>query len=162
VRAACAGTKRDGEPCTLPAMAGSSWCWNHDPARAEERRRNASRAASAKHSSVARELKEIRELVWELLELTITDRLSVVVRKRLTEIVQLLQCYLRAAELEMRAAEEPLRSDLDVAGLKAQVLDRIETLEAREREREELLAELVPAMEAWGHDTGAVKAVLDG
>jgi hypothetical protein len=49
-----------------------------------------------------------------------------VVRKRLTEIVQLLQCYLRAAELEMRAAEAPLRSDLDVAVLKAQVLGRLE------------------------------------
>jgi hypothetical protein len=44
-----------------------------------------------------------------------------------------LQRYLRAAELEMRAAEEPLRSDLDVKGLKAQVLGRIEELEARER-----------------------------
>jgi hypothetical protein len=68
--------------------------------------------------------------------------------------VQLLPCYLRAAELEMRAAEEPLRSDLDVAGLKAQVLTRIEELEAREREREEVLSELVPAMEARGYDTG--------
>jgi hypothetical protein len=48
------------------------------------------------------------------------------------------------AELEMRAAEEPLKSDLDVKGLKAQVLDRIEELEEREREREELFAELVP------------------
>jgi hypothetical protein len=37
----------------------------------------------------------------------------------------LLQCYLRAAELEMRAAEEPLRSDLDVEGIEAQVLRRI-------------------------------------
>jgi len=37
----------------------------------------------------------------------------------------------------MRAAEEPLRSDLDVAGLKEQVLGRIEELEKREREREE-------------------------
>jgi hypothetical protein len=35
--------------------------------------------------------------------------------------VQLLLCYLRAAELEMRAAEEPLKSDLDVKGLKSQV-----------------------------------------
>ena len=75
-------------------------------------------------------------------------------------VVQILQCYLRAAELEMRAAKEPLGSDLDVAGLKAQVLGRIEELEAREREREELLAKLVPAMEARGHETGAVKAVL--
>ena len=62
----------------------------------------------------------------------------------------LLQCYLRDAELEMRAAEEPLKSDLDVKGLKAQVLDRIEELEERERKREELFAELVPAMEARG------------
>jgi len=56
----------------------------------------------------------------------------------------------------MRATEEPLRSDLDVVGLKAQVLGRIEELEAREREREELLAELVPAIEARGYDTGGV------
>jgi uncharacterized protein (UPF0335 family) len=76
--------------------------------------------------------------------------------------VQLLQCYLRAAELEMRAAEEPLTSHLDVDGLRAQVLGRIEELEAREREREKMLAELVPAMESRGYDKGAVKAVMGG
>ena len=59
----------------------------------------------------------------------------------------------------MRAAEEPLRSDLDVKGLKAQVLGRIEELEARKREREEILSELVPEMEARGYDMGAVKAM---
>ena len=160
--AVCSGTRRDGTPCTLPAMAGSSWCWNHDPARAEERSRNASHAATMKHSSVGKELREVRELIWELLELTITDQLSLGVRKRLTEIVQLLQCYLRAAELEMRAAEEPLKGNLDVGGLKAQILGRIEVLEKREREREEILAELVPAMEARGYDTGALKAVMGG
>jgi len=62
----------------------------------------------------------------------------------------------------MRAAEEPLRSNLDVAGLKSQVLGRIEKLEAREREREELVAELVPALEMQGYDAGTVKAVLGG
>jgi hypothetical protein len=71
-------------------------------------------------------------------------------------------CYLRAAELEMQAAEEPLRSDLDVKGLRAQVLGRIEELEAREREREVLLSELVPAMEKRGYDAGTVKAVTGG
>ena len=45
--------------------------------------------------------------------------------------MQLLQHYLRAAELEMRVAEEPLKLDLDVAGLKAQVLGRIEELAVR-------------------------------
>jgi hypothetical protein len=62
----------------------------------------------------------------------------------------------------MRAAEEPLRSDLDVAGLKAQVLGRFEELEAREREREELLAEIVPAMEARGCDARTVRAMTGG
>jgi hypothetical protein len=46
----------------------------------------------------------------------------------------------------MRAAEEPLKSDLDVAGLKAQVL----------------LSELVPAMESRGYDTESVKAAIGG
>jgi hypothetical protein len=158
--AVCAGTKRDGTPCTLPAMAGSEWCWNHDPARAEERRRNASHAATAKHSSVGKDLREVRELILKLLELTITDRHPFGVRKRLTEIVQLLQCYLRAAELKMRAAEEPLRTDLDVKGLKAQVLRRIETLEERERER--LLTDVLAVAEDHGLDAGALKAVMGG
>src|SRR5215207_5617215 len=156
----CNGTKRDGGPCTLPAITGSEWCWNHDPARAEERRRNASHAATAKHSSIGKELREVRELILELLGVLLSDRLPPRVRKELQNVVQLLQCYLRAAELEMRAAEEPLRSNLDVAGLKVQVLGRIEELEARERERVELLAELVPAMEVRGCDTGAVREAM--
>ena len=44
----------------------------------------------------------------------------------------------------MRADEEALQSDLDVAGLKAQVLGRIEELEARV------------------YDAGAVKPMLGG
>jgi uncharacterized protein (UPF0335 family) len=55
-----------------------------------------------------------------------------------------------------------LKTDLDVAGLKAQVLERIETLEEQERERRELLSELVPAMASRGFDTGALKAVTGG
>jgi len=62
----------------------------------------------------------------------------------------------------MRAAEEPVRFDLDVAGHRAQVLGRIEELESRQREREEILSELVPAMEVEGYDTGTVKAVVGG
>ena len=81
---------------------------------------------------------------------------------RRAEVVQLLQCFLRAVELEMRAPEEPLRSDLDVKGLRAQVLGRIEELEEREREKGELLARLVPVIESCGYDTHAVKAVLGG
>ena len=160
--ATCSGVRRDGEPCTASTIPGERWCYHHHPDYAEERKQSARRAATIKHSSVAKELREIREFIWELLELTIADRLPHRVRKDLQNIVQLLQCYLRAAELEMRAAEEPLKSDLDVAGLKAQVLERIEVLEEREREREELLSQLIPVMESRDYDTRDVKAVMGG
>jgi len=52
--------------------------------------------------------------------------------------------------------------DVDMRGLKAQVLGRIETLEKREREREELLADVVPLMESRGYETGALRAVVGG
>jgi hypothetical protein len=63
-------------------------------------------------------------------------------------------------------AESPARrrlhtsTNLDVKRLRAQVLGRIEELEARERERKEMLAELVPAMEERGYDTGDLKAMM--
>jgi hypothetical protein len=115
-----------------------------------------------KMRAIGKELREIRDLIWELLEVLPSDRLTPRVRKELQSVVQLLQCYLRAVELELRAAEEPLRSDLDVKSLKAQVLGRIEDLEAREREREELIDQLAPAMESRGYNTGAVRVVMGG
>ena len=160
--ATCVGMTRNDTPCTLPAMAGFSWCWNHHPDYKEDRRRNASHAATAKHSSIAKELREIRELIWELLGVLLSDQLPPRVKRELQNVVQLLQCFLRAAELEMRAAEEPVKSDLDVKGLKAQVLERIEVLEKKERERREILSVLIPAMEARGYATGDVKAVTGG
>lgn len=41
----CQAIKRTGERCKADAMPGVEWCYSHDPseARAEERRRNASR-----------------------------------------------------------------------------------------------------------------------
>ena len=160
--AVCRGEKRDGGPCTAVVPPGELWCYHHDPTRAEERRANASRAAAAKHSSVAQELRGVRDLIWELLGLTIADQLPVRVRRELQNVVQLLQCYLRAAELGMRAAEEPLRSDLDVRGLRAQVLERIEILEEQEREKDRLLAGVTAMAGERGLDVKPVKAVLGG
>jgi len=58
------------------------------------------------------------------------------------------------------AQEAAPKSDLDVAGLKAHFLTRIEELEAREREREELLAGVTAMAEGHGLDAEALKAVL--
>ena len=51
-------------------------------------------------------------------------------------------------------------SDLDVKGLNASVPGHIQELDERECEREELLTELIPEIEAREHDKEAVKAVL--
>ena len=56
----CAGTKRDGSPCTVSVAEGLPYCHHHDPARSEDRRRAASKAGrsrpNAEISNVKREL----------------------------------------------------------------------------------------------------------
>jgi hypothetical protein len=39
----CLGTKRDNSPCTVSVEPPQNYCWWHDPANAEERRRAASK-----------------------------------------------------------------------------------------------------------------------
>jgi hypothetical protein len=46
----CTGIKRDGGRCTVIVNGLQTYCYQHDPKRAEERRRNASRAARSKPS----------------------------------------------------------------------------------------------------------------
>jgi hypothetical protein len=104
---ACRGTKRDGERCMANAMPGSRYCWHHDPEHAEERRRNASRAATLGNSRIGAEVRSTRLMVRDLLETTISGDLDPLIRKRLTEIAQLLQVYARLAELEISAGERP-------------------------------------------------------
>jgi hypothetical protein len=71
---------------------------------------------------------------------------------------------MRAAELEMRAAEAPLQADLDVKGFKAQVLERIGKLEEQERGRQELRTQTTAVAQENRLivGAGAVKAVLSG
>lgn len=33
----CAGTRKDGQPCTGPALGASAYCFAHDPSKAEAR-----------------------------------------------------------------------------------------------------------------------------
>jgi len=112
VRAACAGTKRDGTPCTASAIAGERWCYHHHPEYAEERRRNASRAATLSNSKVGAEIKGVRLMVRDIVETTVSGELHPTVKKRLTEIAQLLQVYCRLAELEIAAGERPKPGDV--------------------------------------------------
>jgi hypothetical protein len=60
----CRANKRNGEPCTLPAVGPNGYCWAHSPEHASERRRAASRAGKSKPSREVRTIKdEIKEAI---------------------------------------------------------------------------------------------------
>jgi len=54
----CAGITREGRRCTLSAQTSSGMCWLHDPARADQRQRYASKAARSKGNKEVADLKE--------------------------------------------------------------------------------------------------------
>jgi hypothetical protein len=45
----CQATTQDGTPCQAYAVAGSDYCFHHDPARAAERRQARSKGGRARH-----------------------------------------------------------------------------------------------------------------
>jgi hypothetical protein len=64
----CQGIKRDGGRCTLSVPMGVQWCFNHDPARSGERKRNAARAGRTKGTGEISDLKaQLRKLTSDAL-----------------------------------------------------------------------------------------------
>ena len=96
----CAGIKRDGGRCTVIVNGSQTYCYQHDPKRAEERRRNASRAARSKPS---RELVGIKQRLSDLA----VDVLEEKVDKGVAAVAgQLLNTYIRAVAVELKAREQ--------------------------------------------------------
>jgi hypothetical protein len=60
----CPTTKRDGSQCTTIVKAPQTHCYQHDPGRAEERRRNASRAAR----SGGKEIRDLKRRISDVID----------------------------------------------------------------------------------------------
>jgi hypothetical protein len=102
-------------------------------------------------------------MVRELLDLTLSNELHLQVRKRLNEIVQLLQVYCRLAELELAAGEKPRPGDVSLpADTPERVREWAEGEDAKEQEREGLVEELSQAMKAHGYDSTPIREVMGG
>jgi hypothetical protein len=98
--AVCRAIKANGEPCTLPANGPQGFCWAHDPAnREKKRRRMASRAARSKPS------RELTALKAQLQDLTKRVLASDLETRRAAVANQLLNTRLRAIELERKIKE---------------------------------------------------------
>jgi hypothetical protein len=107
----CSGIKRDGGGCTVIVQGPSQYCYQHDPARAEDRRRAASKAGKSKPS---RELVDIKQRLSSLAH----DVLKGNVEKSTGAVVsQILNVYIRAIDVELKAVEQ------------LELIQRLETLE---------------------------------
>jgi hypothetical protein len=96
----CTATKRNGEPCTLPAVGQQSLCWAHDPKNAEKRRKGQSRGGRGKASTEVRDLKgQLQDLATGVLEGRLDRGNAVVVN-------QILNTRLRAIDLERKIREQ--------------------------------------------------------
>lgn len=96
----CAGKKRDGSPCRLPARGGSSWCWAHDPENAAQRRENATKGGRARGPGP-----ELREVQGQLRDLA-ADVLSGKVDKGKASVAaQVFGVYVRSVETARRLRE---------------------------------------------------------
>lgn len=97
--ARCQGIKRDGGRCTLSVPPGVQWCFNHDPARAQERRCNASRAGKSVGGREIRDLKKRISLVIEAVLEGSQDR------GRAAVAIQGFNALKRVLELERKVKE---------------------------------------------------------
>ena len=96
----CAGFKRDGGRCTLPARSDNGFCWAHDPVNAEARRKAASKAGRSKPGTELHLVKRtLRELADDVLEGK-RDRADASVA------AQILGVFLRAIEAERKIREQ--------------------------------------------------------
>jgi hypothetical protein len=95
----CAGIKRDGGRCAVVVGPGRDHCYQHDPDRADERRRNASRGGRSKGGAELPDLKKkLKDLAADVME-------GKVDRGRAAVANQILNTLIRAIEQERKIRE---------------------------------------------------------
>jgi hypothetical protein len=89
----CTATKLNGEPCENVAHGSQDVCWSHDPKNAEKRRRQASKAATAKAD---REVREVKREIRDLIEAVREDGFDVSAANTINRLYQTLLQYILA------------------------------------------------------------------
>jgi len=96
----CRGSKPSGDPCERIVPASQGYCYSHDPDRAEERRRAASKAGKSKpNRDVADVKRRLSELADSVLDGSVDKGVGAVVS-------QVLNVYLRAVSVELKVREQ--------------------------------------------------------
>lgn len=99
----CEATTKYGKPCTRSAQPGKTVCHSHDPAYAEERKRNARAGGVAVHSPATEEIEDVKATLWELIRETREEVLAPQVG---STVIQAANTILRAIEQTRRVREQ--------------------------------------------------------
>ncbi len=99
--AQCAANTRNGRPCRGLVRLGSDYCPAHDPARADARRRAASKAARSKPGREINALKEqLKKLTADVLAGRVGSKAGAVVAQAANVYARLLQLEMKVKELD--------------------------------------------------------------
>jgi hypothetical protein len=106
----CPGTKRDGSPCTVTVELPQIYCWWHDPANADARRRAASKGG--KRGGRGRPIAELgvlrdenAEIRRRLLEGELLPNVAAVAVQSINTDIRAVGATLKAREQEELARE---------------------------------------------------------
>ncbi len=104
----CGAITREGGRCTVSVPPGADWCFNHDPACAEERKRNARRAGKARGGGS--ELKDIKREIRDVIEAVLSEKTDKSVG---AVALQGYNTLLRAVEIQQKADLEELAAEVE-------------------------------------------------
>ena len=102
--AKCSAIKPDGTRCKGIAIDSSGYCYAHHPEHAEQRRRNGSKGG--KRGGRGRPLTDVANAKQRLSDLADNVLNGVVDRSVAGTASQILNVYLRAVDLELKAREQ--------------------------------------------------------
>ncbi len=103
----CNSTTKAGEPCQRPAQGQSPYCLGHDPTKAAERRRMASRGGRGKTNP---ETRAVKKLMDDLTDKVLAGEVEPAVSHA---VVALQNIKLRAIEIERRLDEADVREEFE-------------------------------------------------
>ena len=103
----CSATTKAGEPCKRPAQGRDEYCLGHDPTKAQERRKMASRGGRGK---VNTEVREVKRLMKGLTAKVMSGDLKPAI---LYAAVAAQNTLLKAIEVERRLEESDVREEFE-------------------------------------------------
>jgi hypothetical protein len=99
--ARCGATKRNGQPCNMEVGDKQRYCWAHDPANAEARRKRATKGGKGKASKAVKALHELLgDLTHQVIDGKLETSRGAVANQLITTRIKLFDYERRVKETE--------------------------------------------------------------